>query len=228
MSDERLYTLRVEGKTYDELIPEVVKNIAYVVSVNRKKHGVLIAHNCSVDDLCGMAYCKLCNRTKEDGLSNLERVFIYTAEHNLPKKYFMSYISVSATSAVSTEARSLRSKKRFEIPLSLNCVYSDGDSESELLDFIEDRNNFMNSIIYEDLMNQIPNEEYSDYYFDIEGKKAKVTTRAIVELLLDGKTKTQIKNMLYKKEDEQLAPIKSATLLINNSLQQARQCVSRY
>ena len=193
---EELKLARLEGKSYEEIQGDVIRLVNYYVKLWYKNYPVLKLYNYDAERIVTDVYHGIYLKTRDDGLSNLERHFIKASKM---KNCTMSYISnVLRNSVINMLKCRARDVVRKPLTFSLDQKIPNCPNGKNILyvDTVKDeRVCIENDIELKILLESLPNIKYNYYYIDSFGSKRKVTTKTILNWVASGYT---IKDMTQK------------------------------
>ena len=103
LADITEYT--VDGKTFDEIIPEIYRMVYYYVNVYYHKYTILKANLHDMNDVAQDMFVSICNKKDKKGLSNIQKKFIKASKENLGMKYISNTIGKTVRLNIMSLAR---------------------------------------------------------------------------------------------------------------------------
>lgn len=195
---EELKTARLDGKSYNDIQGDIVKLVNYFTNLWYKDYPVIRQHGCEKEDIVSAVYRGLFLRTRDDGLSNLERHFIKASKiENCTMSYMSNLIRKSVKLTLMCVSRDIVKKPICE---SLDkTIYSDGDKDIVLSDTLKDcSTSFEDEIELKLTLESIKHKKYKEYYrinsFD---EKIKLSTKDVLDWLVAGYKITDMCTKVY-------------------------------
>ena len=198
---KELQLARLDGRTYEDIQLDIIKLVNYYVNLWYKNYPILKTYGYDSERIVTDVYHGLYLKTKDDGLSNLERHFIKAANG---KGYTMSYISnVIKRSVINMLMCRARDVVRKPLTTSLEQeIYTDSKS-IKLEDTIADTKESVEAQVeLKILLESIPNKKYNDYYYiNSFNEKKKLTTKVIFNWVRSGYTIQEMCNKVFNKKN---------------------------
>lgn len=196
---EDLQTARLAGKSYDEIQEDVVRLVNYFTNLWYKNYPILKYHNIDKDNIVTDVYRGLYLRTKDDGLSNLERHFLKASKAKFDMRYMSNLIKNSVLMSLRCNSREAAKKPLVD---SLDrTVYSDGDKEITLLDTAGAAGESMESLVELRMtLESIKHKKYKEYYIvNYVGEKSKLSTKNVLDWVISGYKITEMCQKVFCK-----------------------------
>lgn len=198
-SKEDLLNSLVEGKTFDEAVPEMYNMMYFYVNKYYEPWRNLFESYCySKSDIVQDVFTNLCNKKNSD-VSNIQKKFIEASRKNLG----MIYISRVIGKAVYLNLLSLAKLfgKR-NISVSLETIPKMlGGNESSAIDHFsisKDKSQDMElKTSYDFLLMGIENKSYKNYYTLKNNKKIPLSVYDVLDMITDGYSVGEMSNMVY-------------------------------
>ena len=199
LADITEYT--VDGKTFDEVIPEIYRMVYYYVNVYYHKYTILKANLHDMNDVAQDMFVSICNKKDKKGLSNIQKKFIKASKENLGMKYISNTIGKTVRLNIMSLARTF-SRRPIGVSFeTLSKIYSNGDSgedASDHFDFLEDKTQDVNlKSAYDFIINSIEDISYRDYYVIKENKKVSLSIHTVLNMVTDGLTISEMSERVY-------------------------------
>ena len=203
---EELKLARLEGKSYEEIQPDVIKLIDYYVGIWYKNFPILKKYGYDSERIVTEVYHGIYLKTKDDGLSNLERHFIKASKiENCTMSYISNLLKNSVLNMLRCRARDVVRKP---LAISLDSEITQSDGGTTLLgDIVADPSVSVENMVELKLtLESVPNKKYNDYYYiSGYGDKVKLTTRKLLNWILSGYTQTDMRQKIYNKNNKNVS-----------------------
>ena len=200
VTDIRAYT--VDGKTFEEIIPEIYRMVYYYVNVYYHRYdGILKANLHDINDVAQDMFVSICNKKNKEGLSNIQKKFIKASKENLGMKYISNVVNRTVQLNIISLAK-LFSRKPKNVPFeTLSKIYSKGSGEDEAIDhfdFLEDKTQDVNlKLAYNFILDGIEDTSYRDYYVIKNNKKVSLSVHIVIDMVTDGLTVAEMSERVY-------------------------------
>ena len=198
---EELMTATLAGRKYDDIQEDVVKLVNYYANLWYKNYPTLEKYGYDKEFVVMDVYRGLYLKTKDDGLSNLERHFIKASNiENCTMSYISNLIRKSVRLSLMCISRELNKKPVCD---SLDrTVYSKDDKSLSLGDTIKTINEPMEDVVELKLMlESIKHKKYKDYYVvNFAGEKVKLTSKRVLDWIIAGYKVTEMTEKVFYKD----------------------------
>ena len=191
----------VDGKTFDEIIPEIYRMVYYYVNVYYHKYTILKANLHDMNDVAQDMFVSIRNKKDKKGFSNIQKKFIKASKENLGMKYISNTIGKTVRLNIMSLARTF-SRRPIGVSFeTLSKIYSNGDSGEDVadhFDFLEDKTQDVNlKSAYDFIINSIEDISYRDYYVIKENKKVSLSIHTVLNMVTDGLTISEMSEKVY-------------------------------
>lgn len=221
---EELQAAMIAGKKYEDIQGDVVRLVNYFVNKFYELYPVLKRYNCDREFVVMDVYRGLYLKTKDDGLSNLERHFIKASKiENVTMSYISNLIRKSVTLSMSCLSRDLSKKPLLD---SLDRVIQhDGDKDTTLADIVSDNSNSLEKSVELKLtLESIKHKTFKEYYYiGAFGEKKKLTTAKVLDWVINGYKITEMKDKVFKKKDNSNIEFKNMSEIKKLTINLARE-----
>lgn len=198
---EELITATLAGRNYNDIQEDVVKLVNYYVNLWYKNYPTIKKYGLDKDFVVMDVYRGLYLKTKDDGLSNLERHFIKASNID---GCTMSYISNLIRKSVKLSLMCIsRELLRKPICDSLDrTIYSSDGKDLSLGDTLRTNNEPMEDLVELKLtLESIKHKKYKDYYtINFAGEKVRLTSKKVLDWIIDGYKVTEMTEKVYYKD----------------------------
>ena len=223
---KELELARLEGRSYDEIQPDVIKLVYYYVNLWYKTFPILKMYNYDSERIVTDVYHSIYLKTRDDGLSNLERDFIKAANtEGFSMKYISNVIKKATINMLMCRARDVVRKPMLA---SLDQeVYTDGGKVITLGDTIADKGESVEDIVELKIkLESIPNKRYSDYFYVTSfGEKKRLNTKVILNWVISGYSIREMREKVFNKKKPEtnistvnMSQLKAETLSLARSV----------
>lgn len=221
---EELQTATIAGKKYDDIQGDVVRLVNFFVNKFYGLYPVLKAHDCDKEFVVMDVYRGLYLKTRDDGLSNLERHFIKASKiENITMSYISNLIRKSVTMSMMCLSRDLSKKPIID---SLDrTIQQDGEKDTTLSDIIASKDESMENIIELKLtLESIKHKTFKEYYYlGAFNEKKKLTTAKVLDWVIAGYKITEMKDKVFKKKDNSNIEFKNMSEIKKITINLARE-----
>lgn len=222
MFDE-LHSARLAGRSYEDIHEDVVKLVNYFTNLWYKNYPVLKNYGIEKEDIVMDVYRGLCLRTKDDGLSNLERHFIKASKiENCTMSYISNLIRMSVSMSLRCCSREAVKKPRC---ISLDdVVYQNGEKDMTLSELVQDNKEPIEDYVSLKLsIESIKHKKYKEYYtVTFFGDKKYLSTREVLDWIVSGYTISEMCEKVYNKDGKNI-DYKKMSEIRRETIQQARE-----
>lgn len=200
LTDVTAYT--VDGKTFDEAVPEIYRMVYYYVNVYYHKYSSILKANLhDMNDVAQDMFVSICNKKNKEGLSNIQKKFIEASKENLGMKYISNVVGRTVQLNIMSLAK-MFSRRPKNVPFeTLSKIYSRGNSGEESIDhfdFLEDKTQDVNlKSAYDFIINSIEDTSYRDYYVIKDNKKVSLSVHIVLDMVTDGLTVAEMSERVY-------------------------------
>ena len=192
---------RVDGKSYEEAIPDIL-NIAHFYShiEYNKWRTILTARQHTYEDAYQDMMTSIFNKGKKSKfLNNIEKKFVWASRNNLGMKYIRNTIGLAIKLNMMSLARALSSKP---LNISVETIVSISDTNEknapDYLDILEDRkSNTELKASYNLFLDKIPNKAYQGYYIKDNGITKSLDVKTVLNLVIQQYTISDMSKMIY-------------------------------
>lgn len=203
---EELKLARLDGRSYEDIQPDVIKLVDYYVGIWYGNFPILKQYNYDSERIVTDVYHGIYLKTKDDGLSNLERHFIKASKiENCTMSYISNLIKNSVLNMLRCRARDVVRKPML---YSLDHAISENESGdiTTLGDVVADPNADIEKLVEIKLaLESIPNKKYSEYYYISGlGDRKKLSTRKILNWILSGYTQVEMRKKIFTKNNNNI------------------------
>lgn len=219
---------KVEGRTFNEIQEDVQRIVYKFTGMWYNNYPTLRQHGYDIEQIIMDVYNGIYLKTKDDGLSNLERQFNLASDKEYSMKYIMNYIKVSVKNMLMCRARDI-SKKPILDSLDREVFDNSSSSVITLGEIVEDnKENFEAKVECQDLLDQIPNIEYPEYYYINQGKVKTLDTHQILYWITEEYTITSLLNIIKKYSNNQPISRTNMSNLKKEVILLAQDCLRPY
>ena len=184
-TEEDLINCRLEGKTFDEILPDIQRMIYYYTRIYYEKWKTIMKNNLyELDDVAQDMFVSICNKKDKKGLSNIQKKFIQASKEDLGMKYISNLIGKTVSLNVTCIARGFNKKPKPVSFLEIVAKTNDPDSDKKVdyLDLLEDKRQDMDlKSSYDLFISSLPYRAYNDYF--VESKSGKLVTLDIYNII---------------------------------------------
>lgn len=194
-----LQTATLAGRYYNDIQDDVVKLVNYYTNIFYQNYPVLAQHGCDKETIVMDVYRGLSLRTKDDGLSNLERHFIKASKiENCTMAYISNLIRKSVMMSLMCISRDI-SKKPICDSLD-RAVYSDGTRDISLADTVQDTSESLESLVELKLtLESIKHKKFKEYHtVTFFGDKVKLSTKDVLDWIISGYKISEMCSKVFK------------------------------
>lgn len=208
---------RLEGKSFDEIVPEIVNMVYYYAKLNYSKWEKVLKQNIkSIDDLAQDMFISLFNK-RNSTLSNIERKFIKASNENLSMKYISNLIGRTVYLNTLSIVRSFKNKP---VNILFEDIHTNNNTcDIEKLPILLDRSqNIDLKLSYKLFIESIPNIKFNEYLIN----NKILDTHTILNLISDKETIKNISLILRRKDGSKVS-FKQTSNIIKEVKQLARK-----
>lgn len=221
---EELQLARLDGRTYEDIQPDIIKLVNYYVNLWYKNYPVLDSYGYDSEQIVMDVYHGIYLKTQDDGLSNLERHFIKASKiPDCTMKYMSNLIKNSVLMMLKCRARDVVRK-----PLCSSLdkeVYQEENKPVTLGDMVASPGESIEvSVETKLLLESIPNEIYPTYYTrDFFGAKKKLSTKLVLNWIISGYKTAEMCEMVIDKETKEHISYTRMSKIRKETILQARK-----
>lgn len=202
---EELRLATTDGRTYDDIHEDVIRLTNYYINLWYKNYPILKKFSCDEDEMATVIYHYLYLKTKDDGLSNLERHFnkaCQTTDNVM--SYISNLIRKSVRLNLACVARCFANKPNIS---SLDeAIYQEGENDILVSDVIPENKESLEDIAeLSILLDSIKHKVYKEYYtINPFGEIRKLTSKDVLNWIISGFTIQEMCNKVFNKKDENI------------------------
>lgn len=220
---EELQTATIAGKKYDEIQEDVVRLVNFFVNKFYGLYPALKMYNCDREHIVMDVYRGLYLRTKDDGLSNLERHFIKASKiENVTMSYISNLIRKSVNMSMRCISRDIVKKPLLD---SLDrTIQHDGDKDTTLSDIISDGESMESLVELKLTLESIKHKTFKEYYYlGAFNEKKKLTTAKVLDWIIAGYKISEMKDKVFKRKDDTNIEFKNMSEIKKLTINLARE-----
>ena len=196
--EEDISLFRVDGKTFEETLPDIFRIVYFYVRLHYDKWKPLMKANVySIDDVAQDMFFNLCNKKNGQAYSNIEKKFIQAAKEDLGMKYIRNVIGKAVYLNVTCIARNFNRKPK---PISIEDIYTqDSATNSEdHFEFLEDKSQSIEAkASYNLFLESLGNHVYCDYYMEKFGSLKMLDVLDVIDMITDKMTISEMTQVVF-------------------------------
>ena len=191
-----LENARVMGLDYQDIQVHIIRLVKSFIKKQFPKYPILEKSNIDREDIEVKVYQRLYNRESTSDLSNMERYFIYASSlgAGADKKYLVCLLKRVVCTSILELSRTYLSRKVSFTSYDIDDYDLSSDS---YLDYISFSNGYCvedidYNLSYQEALSKVPSVSFN-YTVCINGKRERLTSRVLLDLLVSGYTNNDIK-----------------------------------
>ena len=219
---------RLDGKSYEEIQEDIINIINYYINLWYDRYPALKLHCIDKDAVLSDVFRGLCLRTKDDGLSNLERHFLKAVNNNLTMRYMANLLKKSTLMSLMCLSRESSKKP---INDSLDRVINDSDDKSIYLsDVVQDTTESFERVVELKIaLESIKHKNYPNYYYkDPFGSKIKLSSSHILNWIISGYQVSEMISMVYSYKENKHIGSQSMRDIRKDTIELAKEYLREY
>jgi len=221
---DELQTAEIAGRKYEDIQGDVVRLVNFYVNKFYGLYPTLKLYGCDREHIVLDVYRGLYLRTKDDGLSNLERHFIKASKiENITMSYISNLIRASVNMSMRCISRDIVKKPLCD---SLDrTIQQDGDKNTTLSDIIASNEESIESQIELKLtLESIKHQTFKEYYYiGAFNEKKKLSTSKVLDWIIAGYKISEMKDKVFKKKDNTNIEFKNMSEIKKLTINLARE-----
>lgn len=199
---EDLDTCRVEGKTFEEILPDIQRMVYYYVRIHYEKWKTIMTANLyDIDDIAQDMFVSICNKRDKKGLSNIQRRFIQASKEDLGMKFISNTIGKTVALNSTSLARGFNKKPKPVSIEELSYMYSNASNSDDFVDhleMLEDRSQDIElKSSYNLFLDSLENYSYSDYFIEKNGSLKTLDVLEVIDMITDKLTITEMTQLVF-------------------------------
>ena len=214
--------IMVEGKTFDDILPDIQRMVYYYVRIHYKKwEDVLVSNGLTLEDVAQNMFVSLFNRKSDNELSNIQKRFVKASQENLGMKFISNTIGRTVSLNILSLARMFRNKPKvmsYETYVAACCPNSvDANRAIEMMDLLEDKSQDIGiKASYDLFLSSIENNVYRDYYIKENGKFKMLSIHKVIDMITSGYTISEMASKVYTKKENVNITYKRMNEIVKN------------
>ena len=223
----------LRGLSFEEYQENFIKLVKYYVKYYYPQNPALKFNGYNCEDLVSEVYCRLYNRKDINSPSNAEKYFLIASTKGESASTYISKVvrKIVVTCLMDIHKKINRTKYVPYILFSDQIIDENECGFAEGFTFELGKNSLewgRDSISYFELIESLPLIEYDEYYIMLDGKKLKATSRIILDMLVDGYNRTELRECIRDIKTDEGICLYTANRLKREVLDLARKTFKDY